>query len=223
MWSDTHQLPDGTPAPSRVSTLLDLSMELVKKYSDFRRPERIPLTERELFWALTGESEQTLREGKLITARVIWVQQNVAGLVTDNGVAPPSTHGHWSCSVAILSELVATPPRYAAGITWHGALYAGIMCFLDRQEANTVPRETLIGNLPHGAEVTARVIEIDYGAMRLRLSSKSGVLAENARWEDEYLRAHDEFYHVLTDREQAEIDAAKRVRPLPRWPAPTCC
>lgn len=88
----------------------------------------------------------------------------------------------------------------------------GIMCFLDRQEANTVPKETLIGNLPHGAEVTARIVEIDFGTMRLRLSSKSGVLAENARWEDEYLRQNDEFYHVLSDREQAEIDAAKRVR-----------
>lgn len=61
-------------------------MELVKKYSDFRRMERTPLTEQQLFWALTGETEQTLRAGKLITARVIWVQQNVAGLVTDNGV-----------------------------------------------------------------------------------------------------------------------------------------
>eukprot|EP00892_Ulva_mutabilis_P012129 jgi/Ulvmu1/9289/UM050_0038.1 len=172
MWSNTHPMPDGSPAPSRVSTLLDLSMELVRRYADFRRPERVPLTERELFWALTGESEQTLREGKLITARVIWVQQNVAGLVTDNG----------------------------------------IMCFLDRQEANTVPKETLIGYLPHGAEVSARIIEIDYGAMRLRLSSKSGVLAESSRWEDEYLRSVDEFYHVLSDREQAEQDAAKRAK-----------
>lgn len=85
MLSNTSLLPDGSPTPSRISTLLDLSMELVKRYSDFRRPERIPLTERELFWSLTGETEQTLREGKLITARVIWVQQNVAGLVTDNG------------------------------------------------------------------------------------------------------------------------------------------
>lgn len=90
------------------------------------------------------------------------------------------------------------------------------MCFLDRQEANTVPRETLMGYLPHGAEVSARIIEIDYGAMRLRLSSKSGVLAESARWEEEYLRANDEFYHVLSDREQAEQDAAKRVCPAPQ-------
>lgn len=89
MLSNTSVLPDGSPTPSRISTLLDLSMELVKRYSDFRRPERIPLTERELFWSLTGETEQTLREGKLVTARVIWVQQNVAGLVTDNG-APHS-------------------------------------------------------------------------------------------------------------------------------------
>lgn len=97
------------------------------------------------------------------------------------------------------------------------------MCFLDRQEANTVPRETLVGNLPHGAEVTARVIEIDYGAMRLRLSSKSAVLAENARWEEEYLRAMDDFYHVLSDREQAEIEAAKRVRAALRSSTRTPC
>ena len=33
---------------------------------------------------------------------------------------------------------------------------AGIMCLLDRADANTVPKDTLIGNLPVGAEVTVR-------------------------------------------------------------------
>ena len=75
-----------------------------------------------------------------------------------------------------------------------------------------MPKETLIGYLQHGAVVSARITEIDYGAMRLRLSSKSAVLAESARWEEEYLRSNDEFYHVLSDRELAEQEAAKRVR-----------
>ena len=134
MWSTTHPLADGSPAPSRVSTLLDLSMELVKRYSDFRRPERVPLTERELFWALTGETEQTLREGKLVNARVIWVQQNVAGLVTDNG-AVHDTHGpstlwcRFRCRLGHGCMLfLAVVPRVAVTLsswlwsTWHGCI-----------------------------------------------------------------------------------------------------
>lgn len=70
-----------------------------------------------------------------------------------------------------------------------------------------------MGNLPVGAEVTARVIDIDFATMRLILSSKSGILQQVSKWEHRYLAENDPFYRALTDREIQEIEAAKRVRP----------
>jgi hypothetical protein len=70
---------------SKLSTFLDLSMEFAAPYQDLRARDRVDLTEAELFWAVTGESPSTLSEGKLITARVVWVQAEVAGLKTDSG------------------------------------------------------------------------------------------------------------------------------------------
>ena len=72
-------------AHSKLSTFLDLSMELAAPYADLRAPERVDLDEAEQFWALTGESPESLREGRLLTARVMWVQPELAGLKTDSG------------------------------------------------------------------------------------------------------------------------------------------
>ena len=70
---------------SRISTFADLAMELVRPYGSMRPPERLDLTEEETFWALTGEDRYFLKPGKLVTARVIWVKKDLAGLVTDSG------------------------------------------------------------------------------------------------------------------------------------------
>jgi hypothetical protein len=86
------------------------------------------------------------------------------------------------------------------------------MCILDRLDVNTVPKETLVGNLPIGAEVTARVLSIDFASLRLQLSSKSSELSKSGFWEQEYCRQHDDWYHVLSDREVLEAEAQKRVR-----------
>ena len=69
----------------KLATFIDLAMELVAHYRDPRPAERAPLTEEEIFWALTGESELTPRVGMPLTARVMWVQPEVAGLKTDSG------------------------------------------------------------------------------------------------------------------------------------------
>jgi hypothetical protein len=70
---------------SRISTFTDLAMELIKPYGSVRPPERLDLTEEECFWALTGEDPFLLKNGKLVSAKVIWVKRDLAGLVTDNG------------------------------------------------------------------------------------------------------------------------------------------
>jgi hypothetical protein len=72
-------------AESRISTFADLAMELVSPYGSLRAPERIALSQEEAFWALTGEDPDLLKHGRLLTVRVIWVQDKLAGLVTDNG------------------------------------------------------------------------------------------------------------------------------------------
>jgi hypothetical protein len=82
-WAKKH--PQQTT--SKLSTFLDLSMELAAPYQDLRARDRVDLTEAELFWAVTGESPQTLGEGKLISAWVVWVQAEAAGLKTDSGAS----------------------------------------------------------------------------------------------------------------------------------------
>lgn len=81
-WRDRNET-----SQSRISTFADLALELVRPYGSVRPPERLDLTEEQCFWALTGEDRFLLRPGKLISARVIWVKKDLAGLVTDNGVA----------------------------------------------------------------------------------------------------------------------------------------
>ena len=81
---------------SKLSTYIDLAMELTSAYRDFRPAEREPLTEVEQFWALTGESPTSLREGRLLTVKVVWVQAETAGLKTDTGVClSPQSHCAW--------------------------------------------------------------------------------------------------------------------------------
>jgi hypothetical protein len=86
------------------------------------------------------------------------------------------------------------------------------MCILDRMQANTHPKETLIGSLPIGAEVMARIVDIEFSSLRLQLTSKSMELQRSSVWEEQYLRAQDPYYHVLTDKEVMDAEAAKRVR-----------
>lgn len=82
---------------------------------------------------------------------------------------------------------------------------------LDRIQANTHPKETLVGYLPVGTEVTARVIDIDFATMRLLLSSKSSILQQGSKWEHKYLARNDPYYRALTDRDIQEMEVAKRV------------
>jgi transcriptional accessory protein Tex/SPT6 len=70
---------------SRLSTFIDLAFELVAPFRDPRAPERPPLTEQELFYALAGETPETLRDGTLLTARVVRVMDDHAFLRTDSG------------------------------------------------------------------------------------------------------------------------------------------
>ncbi|KAK9807078.1 hypothetical protein WJX73_001549 [Symbiochloris irregularis] len=57
---------------SKLSTLIDLAMEFVHPYMELRRdPE--PLKAEDEFWACTGETDKTLKEGRLVEARVMWV------------------------------------------------------------------------------------------------------------------------------------------------------
>lgn len=92
---------------------------------------------------------------------------------------------------------------------------AGIVCHLHREDANTIPKETLEGNLQKGAEISARVKEIDFRTIRLILLSKSGDLADTERWEREYLALHDDWYYIMTEQERQVLERAKRVRCLP--------
>jgi hypothetical protein len=92
LWLKQHGEDQGL----KLSTFIDLSMELTCQYRDFREGERAPLTEEEQFWALTGETPESLRPGKLITAKVVWVQAECAGLKTDSGV----------CRAFLLSRLL---------------------------------------------------------------------------------------------------------------------
>ena len=64
-WQREH----GEANPVSLSTFLDIAMELAAPYRDFREAERKPLTEREVFWALTGESSATLGPGRLLQVR----------------------------------------------------------------------------------------------------------------------------------------------------------
>lgn len=88
------------------------------------------------------------------------------------------------------------------------------MAILDRVSANTVPKETLVGNLAVGTEVTARILAVDFATMRLQLTSKSGDLQQSAKWEYLYLAQADPYYRSLTEREIADNEATKRVRAL---------
>lgn len=90
---------------SRISTFADLAMELVKPYGSVRPPERLDLTEEQTFWALTGEDRHFLKAGKLLTAKVIWVKKDLAGLVTDKGAL------NLLC-MCILSVYLLQPERY---------------------------------------------------------------------------------------------------------------
>ena len=88
------------------------------------------------------------------------------------------------------------------------------MCLLDRGNANDNPRDTLIGNLPIGAEVTARVLDIDFIALRVILTSRSSDLQKGLHYEDEYFGQNDPYYRVPSYEETQEAEAAKRVRIL---------
>jgi hypothetical protein len=118
LWAESH--PDETG--SKLSTFIDLSMELASAYCDFREPERQALTEEEQFWALTGESAATLRPGKLVTVKVVWVQDECAGLKTDSGaracaaLVPCAAPCGWDrCDAALCTNLLLTLRSVAAG------------------------------------------------------------------------------------------------------------
>ena len=101
----------------RISTFADLAMELCQPYGSLRPPERTALTEEETFWALTGEDPTLLKPGKLVTARVMWVKQHTAGLVTDNGAhaALPRHRQRCACCTAPCRRWPAPGGRTASG------------------------------------------------------------------------------------------------------------
>jgi hypothetical protein len=114
----------------------------------------------------------------------------------------------WRCCLTRACSAAHLPPSRA-----------GLSCVLDRQDANTVARDTLVGMLTAGQEVTARVTRIEFDALRLRLGSSSRYLADTFAWE-QHLAESDPYYHVLTEGERREADRKLQARPCSHLRAP---
>jgi hypothetical protein len=82
-YASQKKLTDGQ---NRISLFIDIQMELLQPYGDLRLKARRPLTEKEEFLALTGESERSLVPGKLVTATTVYVGRDFARLRLDNGL-----------------------------------------------------------------------------------------------------------------------------------------
>ncbi|KAK9828928.1 hypothetical protein WJX72_002842 [[Myrmecia] bisecta] len=74
---DRHIRQDAPDGPSKLSTLIDISFELVQPFGEVRG-ELGPPKDEEVFWMLTGESEETLKEGKLVEVVVRFATQDCA-------------------------------------------------------------------------------------------------------------------------------------------------
>lgn len=134
---------------SRISTFTDLAMELVKPYGAVRAPERFDLTEEQTFWALTGEDRNLLLRGKLVSAKVIWVKKDLAGLVTDNGTqlfCPCScfrAFGPHPGSHALLFRLLLVASQRTPHVFLyarpgeHAARLRGSLCCCDKNHIST--------------------------------------------------------------------------------------
>jgi hypothetical protein len=92
-------------------------------------------------------------------------------------------------------------------------IFTGVNCHIARADVKSEEPQSLEGVLQKGMEIQARVKYIDFSnGGRLQLVSKSSELADQARWEEEYIKQHDRYYHVITAAERQEIERNKRVR-----------
>lgn len=65
-----NRLQEDQNEPDRLSTLIDISLELVEPYADIRPLNRLDLALDETFWLLSGETHTTLKPGRRVQATV---------------------------------------------------------------------------------------------------------------------------------------------------------
>ncbi|KAL0039173.1 hypothetical protein WJX77_010168 [Trebouxia sp. C0004] len=164
----------------RLSTLIDISFELVLPYSDLRPENPGQLTISDTFWLLTGETPSTLKLGRRVQATIMGLSGQAA-----------------YCSLPDLNDMEAV--ILADDISSSGPVRPG-----DRlRRGDTVPaRIKQIYDLIAEADKDGHPV-----LSNIYLTTTSTAMASDRPWEKEYCT--DDHYRAPSDEERAKLQAER--------------
>eukprot|EP01114_Cavostelium_apophysatum_P013868 TRINITY_DN3454_c0_g1_i4.p1 TRINITY_DN3454_c0_g1~~TRINITY_DN3454_c0_g1_i4.p1 ORF type:complete len:1553 (-),score=591.00 TRINITY_DN3454_c0_g1_i4:61-4719(-) len=137
-------------------TLYDIKLEINKPFADEQRfPYRDPEPE-ELFTMLTGETEQTLREGLLVYGQVIFVQDKKLKCRLDNGLI----------GTVDVNDISDNPPRSIKDLNLENG--ATIPCRIKRVNPEDLYKFFMVELTCKSSELQSKHWENDYLQRKLR-------------------------------------------------------
>ncbi|PSC69358.1 transcription elongation factor SPT6 [Micractinium conductrix] len=189
---------DPLDAPrSRLATLVDIQMEFAGPFGELRKPLE-PLKPEEVFWLCSGETQETLKQGRRVEARI----RNIG----DNEIR---------CVLPDLNGIEATVDKSEVSVS------------LNREMAPRQGEWSLReANLPleQNGTLQARVLEIFPDQFIVRLSSRSDRMPDDM-WEAKYLiwnpgeRKGVEGYQMPSKQDLKEAAEARRKVAAPKFKA----
>lgn len=159
--------------PDDVVKLVDISLEFLDPFGEIRDDQRLLMSEDQIFYALHGETEDSLREGRLVEVKVVRIFNDDVWCVT--------TNSNVECMIA-RDQL--TSQDLGEGYNLKNVVQVG-----------QVLSARIIAKLGDANEKTGR--------LALNVSTRSDVLNDVAKWETIYCKAVEPCYHIMTEEELA--------------------